>query len=80
MLGYRFVVQLAWLDALLNASMILSGMGTVDPIQSDGGKWFASAYALFSGVVFLTSVGFFLAPALHRVLHKLHPERAARGD
>lgn len=78
-LGYRFLGELAWLDSVVNASMILSGMGPVDPITAVGGKWFESAYALFSGVVFATSLGIFLAPALHRVLHKLHLE-AAEGE
>lgn len=73
-LGYRYCAGLAWMYALVNASMILSGMGPVDAITTNGGKWFASAYALFSGVVFLSSVGFFLAPALHRVMHKIHLE------
>lgn len=71
-LGYHVWGRLHWLDALVNASMILGGMGPVDPITTASGKWFESVYALFSGVAFLTSVGVFLAPALHRMLHKLH--------
>jgi hypothetical protein len=70
--GYHSLVGLGWLDALLNASMILGGMGPVDPIRSDAGKWFASAYAIFSGIVLLTSVGVLLAPALHRFMHHFH--------
>ena len=54
--------------------MILSGMGPVDPITTNTGKWFESAYALFSGVAFLTSVSVFLAPAIHRLMHRLHVE------
>ena len=75
-LGYHHFEGLPWLDALLNASMILGGMGPVDPIQTPGGKAFASGYALFSGVVFLAVVGIMMAPAAHRVLHRLHLERA----
>jgi hypothetical protein len=71
-LGYHHLVRLGWLDSLLNASMILGGMGPVDPVTSAAGKWFASAYALFSGVMILTSVGVLLAPALHRALHRFH--------
>jgi hypothetical protein len=71
-LGYHYWGRLHWLDALVNASMILGGMGPVDPITTASGKWFESIYALFSGVAFLTSVGVFLAPALHRMLHSLH--------
>lgn len=70
--GYHFLGGLHWLDALVNASMILGGMGPVDPISTVAGKVFESIYALFSGVAFLTSVGVFLAPALHRILHRFH--------
>jgi hypothetical protein len=59
-------------DCLYNASMILGGMGPVTELGTDAGKVFASAYALYSGVVLLASVGVLLAPALHRVLHHFH--------
>jgi len=72
--GYHWLVGLGWLDALLNASMILGGMGPVDPVARTGGKWFASVYALYSGVALLTSVGVIFAPVLHRVLHVFHAE------
>ena len=74
-LGYHHFEGLPWLDALLNASMILGGMGPVDPVRSAAGKVFASAYALFSGVIFLVVVGLMIAPAAHRILHRLHLER-----
>jgi hypothetical protein len=73
-LGYHFFAGLAWVDALLNASMILTGMGPVDTLKTDGAKFFASAYALFSGVVFITATGILLSPIFHRVLHKFHIE------
>ena len=73
-LGYHFAAGLGWLDSLLNASMILTGMGPVDPVTSPAGKWFASAYALFSGVAFLTIVAVLLAPVVHRFLHRFHLE------
>ncbi len=73
-LGYHRTEQLPWLDALLNASMILSGMGPVDPIKSSGGKLFASLYALFSGIVFITTVGVLFAPVFFRLLHRFHLE------
>jgi hypothetical protein len=73
-LGYHGFAGLSWLDALVNASMILAGMGPVDPVKSIAGKLFESAYAIFSGVVFLTSVGVLLAPAAHRFLHHFHLE------
>ncbi len=61
-----------WIDAFLNASMILSGMGPVDPLHTRSGKIFATCYAIFSGVAFLSIMALFLAPALHRFLHKFH--------
>ena len=72
--GYHWWGGLDWLDALVNASMILGGMGPVDPITQPAGKWFASAYALYSGVTLLTSVGILFAPAVHRLLHAFHIE------
>ena len=73
-LGYHALAQLDWLDALVNASMILGGMGPVDPVRTAAGKWFESAYAIFCGVVFLTSVGVMVAPVVHRALHRFHLE------
>ena len=73
-IGYHYSTGMGWLDALLNASMILSGMGPVDTITEPAGKWFASFYALFSGVVFITNIGLILAPAIHRIMHRLHVE------
>jgi len=71
-LGYHYFSDLPWLDALLNASMILTGMGPVDPMKTDGAKWFASLYAIYSGVAFLSIVAVFLTPMVHRFLHKHH--------
>ncbi len=70
--GYHFLGGMVWIDALHNASMILSGMGPVVEIRSTGGKLFSSCYALFSGVVFITNIGIILAPAAHRLFHRLH--------
>jgi len=70
--GYHYTANIPWLDAVHNASMILSGMGPVVTITTVAGKWFSSAYALFSGVVFITNVGIILAPAAHRLYHRLH--------
>ena len=72
--GYHRLVGLGWIDALLNASMILGGMGPVDPVHTTGGKLFASFYALYSGVMLLTSVSVVSAPILHRFLHRFHLE------
>jgi len=68
-LGYHTVGHLNWLDAFLNASMILSGMGPVDRMENSGGKLFAAVYALFSGIVFIGVMGVILAPWAHRLLH-----------
>lgn len=73
--GYHYIANLAWIDSLHNASMILSGMGPVANIDNDAGKYFSSFYALFSGVAFITNVGIFLSPAIHRFLHKIHLEK-----
>ena len=79
-LGYHFVCGLGWVDALLNSSMILTGMGPVNEITSTAGKLFASAYALFSGVAFLTIVAVLLSPLAHRLLHRLHLEMGDGQD
>jgi len=71
-LGYHFTENLRWLDSLLNASMILGGMGPVDVLKTPEGKLFASFYALFSGLALLTTMSVVLAPVLHRFLHKFH--------
>jgi hypothetical protein len=72
--GYHYTENLPWIDSVLNASMILTGMGPVNTMQTNFGKLFATFYALFSGVVFLTLAAVLFAPALHRFLHKFHLE------
>lgn len=71
-LGYHFIVRLNWVDAFLNASMILGGMGQYSELNDNSEKIFAAFYALFSGVTFLTSMTIFLAPVIHRFLQKFH--------
>jgi hypothetical protein len=71
-LGYHFLAQLSWIDALVNASMLLGGMGPVNELHTTGAKLFASFYALFSGIVFLVGVGVLFAPIVHRFLHRFH--------
>jgi len=73
-LGYHYFGGLPWIDALVNASMILGGMGPVDPITSHAGKLFASAYALFSGLLFIGAASLAVTPFVHRIMHKLHIE------
>ncbi len=75
-LGYHGFERLPWVDSLLNASMILTGMGPVATLHTTGGKLFASAYALFSGIVFLSSAAVLLAPVVHRFLHRFHLDAA----
>ena len=72
--GYHWFAGLNWIDSLLNASMILGGMGPVNPLTTDGGKIFASVNALFSGLVFIAVIGIVLSPIAHRMLHKFHFE------
>ena len=71
-LGYHGLERLPWIDAILNASMIMGGMGPVDALHTDAGKLFASAYALYSGLILLLAAGTLFAPVLHRLLHKFH--------
>lgn len=82
MLGFHAIEGMSWIDAFLNASMLLGGMGPVfDKPLSDAGKIFAGCYALYAGLAFIAVAGILLAPVVHRVLHRLHweePERAAR--
>lgn len=78
--GYHRIAKLSWIDSLLNASMILTGMGPVAPMTTTAAKLFASAYALFSGLVFLSAVGLIFAPIFHRVLHKFHLDEADDED
>ena len=73
-LGYRYLCHLGWVDSIYNASMILAGMGPVDILQTSEAKLFASAYAIFSGVAFLTAVSVFFAPIVHRFFHVLHAD------
>ena len=70
--GYHYLEGLPWVDSLVNASMILGGMGPVDVLHTVPGKIFASFYALYSGIIFLVSVGIILAPLYHRFLHRFH--------
>ena len=72
MLGYHFFEGLSWLDAFLNASMILSGMGPVNPLQTTAGKLFAGFYALYSGLLLILTSGLLLTPLVHRLLHSFH--------
>jgi hypothetical protein len=73
-LGYHFLEGLAWIDSLVNAAMILGGMGPVDVLHTTAGKLFASFYALYSGIIFLLAVGIIFAPVFHRILHRFHLE------
>jgi hypothetical protein len=70
--GYHWIAGFGWIDSLLEASMILGGMGPVNQLPSDGAKIFASIYALFSGLVVLALMGIMLSPVMHRIMHKFH--------
>jgi hypothetical protein len=72
--GYHFLAGFNWVDSLLEASMILGGMGPVNPLSNDTAKIFASAYALFSGLIFIAVMGLVLSPVVHRILHKFHAD------
>jgi hypothetical protein len=72
MLGYMHYEQLSAVDAFLNASMLLGGMGPVDPPHTVAGKLFAGAYALYAGLMFLVTAALMFTPVLHRLLHRFH--------
>jgi hypothetical protein len=74
MSGYHTFEGMSWLDAFLNAAMILGGMGPVDVLRTAGGKTFAGFYALFSGIIVLAVAGILFSPLIHRLLHKFHFE------
>jgi hypothetical protein len=78
--GYHWVAGFGWIDSLLEASMILGGMGPVNPLRSEGAKIFASLYALFAGLVFIAIMGVVLSPLAHRMMHKFHLEKGSRSD
>ena len=80
-LGYHFIAGFTWIDAFLESSMILTGMGPVGALKSNTAKVFSSLYALFSGVVFLSVMAITISPVLHRFLHKFHlDEEDVKGN
>jgi hypothetical protein len=80
MLGYRHFEHLSWLDAFLNTSMLLGGMGPIQFPQTEGGKLFAGFFALYAGLVFIASAALLLAPVVHRLMHRFHLTSSSRDD
>ncbi|MGZ3648734.1 MAG: hypothetical protein ACXU9G_06860 [Syntrophales bacterium] len=76
--GYHWIAGFGWIDSLLEASMILGGMGPVNQLPTTGAKIFASAYALFSGLMFIGVMGIVLTPVAHRLLHKFHVDEGKK--
>ncbi len=74
MVGYRIFENFSWVDAFMNAAMLMGGMGPVGELHSDVGKIFAGVYAMYCGLVFIVAVGFIVAPVFHRFLHRFHLE------
>jgi len=75
MAGYRYFQRMDWIDAFLNAAMLLGGMGPVDPqLRTVSGKLFAGVYALYAGMIVLVAAGLLMAPVFHRFLHRFHLE------
>ncbi|MGB5198126.1 MAG: hypothetical protein WBN64_13785 [Candidatus Deferrimicrobium sp.] len=77
--GYHWIEGIPWVDSILNAAMILGGMGPVAELHTTAGKLFAAAYALFSGLMFIVVAGLLFAPVIHRFLHKFHLEAGRKG-
>lgn len=75
MAGYAYFESMSFADAFVNAAMILSGMGPLGELKTTGGKYFAGAYAILSGLIIVIATGFVLAPVFHRVLHRFHVEQ-----
>ncbi len=78
--GYHVTEGMSWVDACVNSSMLLGGMGPVSELHTTAGKLFASFYALYCGLVLIVAVGVVLAPILHRFLHRFHLEVEEEGD
>src|SRR5437764_13984397 len=76
MIGYRYLAPMPWVDAFLNSSMLLGGMGPVGELTNDRAKIFAGLYALYAGLIFIVSASIVMAPVVHRVLHVVHAETA----
>lgn len=79
-LGYHTLGHEQWIDALLNAAMLLGGMGQVGEVASTGGKLFAAFFALYSGLLLIAVTTIVLAPVLHRILHRIHLEKEGEGS
>jgi hypothetical protein len=77
--GYHWIEGISWVDSILNAAMILGGMGPVAELHTTAGKLFAAAYALFSGLMFIMVAGLLFVPVIHRFLHKFHLEGDRKG-
>lgn len=73
-MGYHWLGGLSWIDAFLDASMILSGMGPISPLHTNAAKIFAGCYALYCGIALISTAGIMIAPLIHRYLHKFHLE------
>jgi hypothetical protein len=78
--GYRLTEGMPWLDAFLNASMLMGGMGPVGELHKSAAKVFASLFALYAGLVFIVTASLILAPLVHRMLHKLHADAEKGGS
>ena len=72
MAGYHWIAHVSWIDAFLNACMLLGGMGPVGDIPTVSGKLFAGVFALYAGLVFLVATALILTPIFHRVMHRFH--------
>lgn len=78
MAGYHHYENMSWIDAYVNAAMILSGMGPVSNLQTDAGKIFAGTYALFSGILFLVIIAIIFGPVIHRFMRQMHLEMTSK--
>lgn len=80
MSGYIVLEGLSWMDAFLNAAMLLGGMGPVHLPRTEAGKLFAGCYALYAGLAFIVAAALLVSPVLHRVLHRFHWDESTRNE
>ena len=77
---YHWVEGLPWSSAFLNAAMLLGGMGPVDALHTEAGRWLAGFYALFAGIVFLVLAGVMLSPVIHHALERWGADSGERRN
>ena len=79
-IGYHSLEGLDWLDAILNAALVITGNGPVHPPHTPGGELFTVFYALPGVILFATVIGVILTPVFHRVFHGFHRRQRVNNE